>query len=122
MGVACRERVPGSLASYEVADLFALPRAWDGAFDLVVEIRTLRSLPLETRAAAVAAIAATVAPGGRLFVRCLGRLPGEPVDQRPWPVSHDELAGLERAGLRVRSFEERHEQGELTFTVVYERH
>jgi SAM-dependent methyltransferase len=117
----CRERFPGSAVEYEVADLFALPRAWYGAFGLVIEIRTLQSLPLDVRAAAVGAIGRAVAPGGRLFVRCFGRKPGQPVERRPWPVSRDELAGFERAGLSARSFEESHEQAETTFMVVYER-
>jgi SAM-dependent methyltransferase len=117
----CRQRFPGSEVDYEVADLFALREAWESAFGLVVEIRTLQSLPLDVRAAAVDAIARTVAPAGRLFVRCFGREPGEPVDRRPWPVSRDELAGFERAGLGVRSFEREEARAETTFTVVYER-
>ena len=117
----CRERFPGSAVDYEVADLFELPRTWDAAFGLVVEIRTLQSLPLALRAAAVDAIAATVAPAGQLFVRCYGRRPGQRVEQRPWPVSRDELAGFTRNGLRVSSFEEGDERSEPMFTVVYER-
>jgi SAM-dependent methyltransferase len=117
----CRERFPKSSVDYEVADLFDLPRAWHRAFALVVEIRTLQSLPLAVRAAAVDAIAGTLGPGGRLFVRCFGRGAGQPVGRRPWPVSRDELAGFERAGLSVRSFQEGEEHAETTFTVVYER-
>jgi SAM-dependent methyltransferase len=117
----CRKRFPRSAVDYAVADVFALPAAWFGAFGLVVEIRTLQSLPLDVRAAAVDAIARTLASGGRLFVRCFGREPGQPVERRPWPVSRDELAGFERAGLAVRSFQASREQLEPTFTVVYER-
>jgi SAM-dependent methyltransferase len=117
----CRERFPRSAVDYEVADLFDLPRAWDRAFALVVEIRTLQSLPLAVRAAAVDAIAGTLGPRGRLFVRCFGRGAGRPVGRRPWPVSRDELAGFERAGLRLRSFHEGEDDAETTFTVVYER-
>jgi SAM-dependent methyltransferase len=117
----CRERFPGSAVDYEVADLFDLPRAWDRAFALVIEIRTLQSLPLAVRAAAVDAIAGTLGPGGRLFVRCFGRAGGQPVGRRPWPVSRDELARFERAGLRALSFDEGEENAEPTFTVVYER-
>jgi len=32
-----------------VADLFALPDRWQGAFDLVIEHRTLQSLPVVHR-------------------------------------------------------------------------
>ena len=35
-----RERFPGSRLDYCVADLLDLPREWEGAFDLVVEIIT----------------------------------------------------------------------------------
>lgn len=102
----CRERFPGSAVDYRVADLFALPAAWAGAFDVVVEIRTIQSLPPGTRAAAVAAIAGTVAPGGRAFVHCLARAEDEPAGTRPWPVAPSELAGFGAAGLRETS---RHE-------------
>ena len=100
----CHERFPDSAVEYEVADLFALPARFTGAFGVVVEIRTLQSLPLDVRGPAVAAIARTVAPGGVVYVRCFGREPGQPAGRRPWPVSRDELAGFERAGLSVRSF------------------
>lgn len=83
----CRERFPGSAVSYEVADLFRLPGGWSRAFDLVVEIRTLQSLPLAQRADAAAIIAGTVRPGGRLFVHGLGRDDGDPPGSRPWPLS-----------------------------------
>ena len=83
----CHERFPGSAVDYQVADLFRLPAGWDKAFGLVVEIRTLQSLPLPQRADATVAIAATVAPGGRVFVRCLARDDREPPVCRPWPVA-----------------------------------
>jgi len=92
-----RERFPGSAVDYRVENLFALP---PGASDLVVEIQTIQSLPLERRAAAVAAIAAQVGPGGTLYLRASGRDDDEPVHDRPWPVSRADLAGLESAGLR----------------------
>ena len=79
----CRERFPGSAVSYQVADLFRLPGGWSRAFYLVVEIRTLQSLPLAQRADAAAIIAGTVRPGGRLFVHGLGRADGDPPGSRP---------------------------------------
>lgn len=100
----CRERFPGSPVDYRVADLFALPGDWAGGHDLVVEIQTIQSLPLERRAATVAAIAATVGPGGELFVRAAGRGDDEPVHDRPWPVSRAELRGFTAHGLREESF------------------
>lgn len=93
------ERFPDSTVAYRVADLFDLPAEWHAAFDLVVEIRTLQSLPIAERRRAAAAIAATVAPGGRLWLFALGRDAHHPDETRPWPVTPEELAELEAAGL-----------------------
>jgi SAM-dependent methyltransferase len=117
----CHERFPGSPVTYVVADLFALPAEWARSFALVVEIRTLQSLPLEVRPAAVAAIAGTVEPAGRAYVRCFGRDDDQPVGRRPWPVSRDELSGFERAGLTTDEFATSREFGDLRFTAVYRR-
>ena len=95
----CHERFPGSVVDYQVADVFRLPAGWEQKFGLVVEIRTLQSLPLASRAEAAAGIAATVAPGGRVFVHGLARDDGEPPGTRPWPLSPGDLAGFTRAGL-----------------------
>ncbi len=98
-----RERFPESSVDYRVADLFELPAEWEGRFDLVVEIRTLQSLPIGQREAGAAAIAATVAPGGRLWLFALGRETHLPGETRPWPVTPQELAPLEAAGLAWES-------------------
>jgi SAM-dependent methyltransferase len=98
-----RERFPDSSVDYRVADLFDLPTEWRGCFDLVVEIRTVQSLPIAERRAGVAAIAATVAPGGRLWLFALGREMHVPGERRPWPVTPGELAGFEAAGLAWES-------------------
>jgi SAM-dependent methyltransferase len=98
-----RERFPESRVDYRVADLFDLPAEWSGRFDLVVEIRTLQSLPIEVRRRGAAAIAATIAPGGRLWLFALGREAHVPGETRPWPVVPDELAELERGGLTWES-------------------
>jgi SAM-dependent methyltransferase len=95
----CHERFPDSAVDYRVADVFRLPAGWQRKFGLVVEIRTLQSLPLAGRAEAAAGIAATVAPGGRVFVHGLARDDGEPPGTRPWPLSPAELAAFTRAGL-----------------------
>jgi SAM-dependent methyltransferase len=119
----CRERFPGSAVDYQVADLFQLPARWSGAFSLVVEIRTLQSLPLTQRADATAAIAATVRPGGRVFVRCLARDDDEPPVSRPWPVSRSELRGFVQAGLHEAEFADQPAIGAHLrfFTAVYAR-
>jgi SAM-dependent methyltransferase len=94
-----RERFPRSAVDYRVADLFDLPAEWGERFGLVVEIRTLQSMPIGERERGAAAIAATVAPGGRLWLFALGRDARVAGETRPWPLIPDELAELERAGL-----------------------
>ena len=94
-----RERFPESSVDYRVADLLDLPEEWRERFDLVVEIRTLQSLPIAARRAAATAIAGTVAPGGLLWLFALGRESHQPGETRPWPVTTEELAVLEAAGL-----------------------
>jgi SAM-dependent methyltransferase len=64
----CRERFPDSPVRYRVADLLAPPPDWSAAFDLVLESMTVQALPRSMRAAATAAVAALVAPGGTLLV------------------------------------------------------
>ena len=120
----CRERFPGSAVSYQVADLFRLPGGWSRAFDLVVEIRTLQSLPLAQRADAATIIAGTVRPGGRLFVHGLGREDGDPPGSRPWPLSRRELGTFTPAGLRETEWIDEatgSTSGRRTFTAVYAR-
>jgi 2-polyprenyl-3-methyl-5-hydroxy-6-metoxy-1,4-benzoquinol methylase len=102
----CRRRFPATSVDYQVADLLELPGEWARRYDIVVEINTIQSLPLNLRDRAVRAIADTVAPGGALFVRCAGRADDEPVDSRPWPVSRKELAVFEQEGLRETEFAE----------------
>ncbi len=119
----CLERFPSSDVEYRVADLFALPQEWHAGFDLVVEIRTLQSLPLGQRDAAVRAIAQAVRVGGTVWLRCLARNDDEPVRERPWPVSRRELSGFRRAGLHELEWVEQPlgtGRGK-TFTVVYQR-
>lgn len=119
----CCRRFPASPVDYLVADLFDLPDSWTESFEVVVEIRTLQSLPLELRKRAASAIANTVAPGGRLFVRTAAREPDEPLTSRPWPLTRQELDTFTEAGLiegQVR--DDPPQNGRFrTFTGVYQR-
>lgn len=101
-----RGRFPASAVDYRVADVLDLPAEWRERFDLVIEIRTLQSMPIGDRAAAARAIAATVAPGGLLWLFALGRDSHQPGETRPWPVTTEELAVLESAGLKWESHRE----------------
>ena len=117
----CRRRFPESTVDYRVADLFT--QKWDESFDLVVELYTIQSLPLATRRRVVSAIAAPVAPGGTLFVRCFARDDDEPVDARPWPVSRADLSWFTEEGLSEADFREEvvESTGTRFFVAVYTR-
>jgi SAM-dependent methyltransferase len=119
----CRQRFPNSAVDYEVADLFGLPGEWAGAFDLVVEIRTLQSLPPSSRVAAEAALAAMLRLGGLLFVHCLARRNDGRINTRPWPVSRAQLAAFADVGLVEIELREDHlgRSGELCYRAVYQR-
>jgi SAM-dependent methyltransferase len=118
----CRRRFPASTVQYRVADLFDLPVEWTQRFEIVVEINTIQSLPVERRSDAIEAIAATVAPGGQVFVRCLGRADDEAVTERPWAVSPRDLSAFGAAGLREVAFTQVvGPTGRPNFHVTYER-
>jgi hypothetical protein len=72
----------------------------------VLEVYTLQVLPEELRETAIAVLADTVKPGGRLLVVCRGRNPEDPKGQMPWPLLREEMSAFERDGLRLADFEE----------------
>lgn len=100
-----KKRFENSKVDYYAADLFAPPDAWIGGFELVHECYTVQALKGEWREKSFEAIAAFVAPGGRLLIHCRSRGNDEEVQGPPWPVSRRELAGFERAGLALQSLE-----------------
>lgn len=106
IGVA-RERFAGSGVEFVVADWFALPASWRGAFDLVVELGNVQALD-DRRGESFRCIAETVAPGGVLFVRCYRADPDDATvgEGPPWPITREELAGAEQAGLHLVRLDE----------------
>ena len=100
----CHKRFPASAVSYDVADLFALPATWHQHFDLVVEINTVQSIHPDRQAEAMTAIAETVGPGGRLFLRCRLREEHEQPTGRPWPLLPGDLDAYTDAGLEMAEF------------------
>lgn len=100
-----RSTHPG--ADYRVADLLELPAEWERAFALAVEIYTVQALPDPPRPAAIAAISALVAPGGRLLVVMGARGDHEEpaADGPPWPISRAELDAFAAGGLLAESVE-----------------
>ncbi|MBA2277871.1 MAG: class I SAM-dependent methyltransferase [Chloroflexia bacterium] len=120
----CRRRFPDSPVDYRVANLFAIPWSWRHAFDVVVENRTIQSLPPARHDAVIAAIAACVAPGGEVVAIAHGRDDDEPPRDRPWPLSRRELDGFLAQGLVSRSFHDdrsRGHRGPRLFRAVYRR-
>jgi len=101
-----RRRFPKSRVDYRVADLLALPRDFEGAFDLVVECYTLQALPPEARARAVEALQRTLRPGGTLLVVARGREASEPPGQMPWPLTRAEVEAIATPELRCVGFED----------------
>lgn len=97
----CRARFPASRVEYAVADALAPPAAWRDRFELVFESYTLQVLPPEARAVATAALARTVAPGGRLLLLCRAREASEPEGQLPWPLTRAEVEAFGAHGLRA---------------------
>jgi ubiquinone/menaquinone biosynthesis C-methylase UbiE len=115
----CRERFPDSTVDYRVADLFDLPVELVGAFDLVVEVRTVQSLPPGLRDEAIDAVASLVAPGGSALVVALSRPDGTIPSGPPWAVSPSELSRFENCGLSVTS--ERSEAGHFVLELSRSR-
>lgn len=95
----CRERFPESTVEYLVADLFHAPAGWQHRFDFVLEIFTVQALPIVMRQQTVNAIADFVAPGGSLLVVCIGIEQGAERTGPPWPLTEEELAHFQEAGL-----------------------
>jgi len=99
----CRRRFPATRVEYVVADAFALPAVWEGAFDFVLEIYTVQSLPPELHTPLAAVIARTAAPGGTLLAIARART-GAVFAGPPWLLTEEELRGL-FAGLELEGIE-----------------
>jgi SAM-dependent methyltransferase len=96
---AARRRFPDSPVDYRVADLLAPPAEWREAFDLVLEVMTVQSMPPAVRARATAGVTSFVAPGGRLLVITTARASAAPHgDGPPWPLSRDEVDAFADGG------------------------
>jgi SAM-dependent methyltransferase len=101
-----RDRFPASKVSYLTADLLNLPAGWHGSFDLVVEIRTVQSLPVHLREDAVARIGELVAPGGTLFVVAGLRDDDEPLDDGPpWLLTRAEVTSFASETLALQDID-----------------
>ncbi|MBL8669755.1 MAG: class I SAM-dependent methyltransferase [Alphaproteobacteria bacterium] len=102
----CLQRFSRSTVRYVVADVLTPPAEWRAAFDLVVEVYTLQVLPPELRRQAAQAMAAAVAPGGRLLAVARGRSAQDPLGEMPWPLLPEELSNAFSPPLMRCSFED----------------
>ncbi len=100
-----RRRWPDAPIDWTVANLLDLPPGWARSFQLVIESHTVQSLPPSLHAAASAAVASLVAPGGTLLVLAMIGTDRLPVEGPPWPLTARELDGFAVAGTRERSRE-----------------
>lgn len=91
-----QERHAGARVSWAVADLFDAPAEWVGAFDLVLEVFTVQSVPPELQVRAAEVIAGFLAPGGVLVVVAVVGEPGATPSGPPWPLDPRTLEHLER--------------------------
>ncbi|WP_374307469.1 class I SAM-dependent methyltransferase [Methylocella sp.] len=101
-----RGRFPQSAVDYRVADLFAPPPEWLGAFDLVNECYTLQALAPDLVPAALGALARVLRPGGAMLLVARARDEGEAAAGPPWPLPPGVFAQAEAAGLEPAAIED----------------
>lgn len=114
--------VENEAVEYVAVDLFNTPDAWTGAFDVVIEIHTIQSLPYTIADQVIAKIASFVKPSGVLWVMCIGREPEQPRRGIPWALSREEeLRHFITAGLEEVVFDEWTLDDVKRFCVEYNR-
>jgi SAM-dependent methyltransferase len=120
-----RRRHPDSPVDYRVADLLALPDAWRGGFDLVVESMNVQALPEPPRADAIRSVAELVAAGGTLVVIVFGADGGAAErDARPgppWPLVRSEIDSFAVDGLDLVAVERVYPDEDLRWRATLRR-
>jgi SAM-dependent methyltransferase len=102
-----QERFPHSPVDYLVADLLDVPVGWRHAFDLVVEIFTVQSLPPTLHAPAIINTGLLVRPGGTLLVvAAAADTPPEQDAGPPWSLTRDEVTAFASGGLDLVGLED----------------
>ncbi|CAE7897703.1 hoxF, partial [Symbiodinium necroappetens] len=94
---AAKELHPAHESCFHQMDLRDLPAKMTSRFDLVVEVHTIQSLPVETRPAIASAIASLLNHRGVLIAIARGRADDIPVatlDGPPFPLTASELEAL----------------------------
>lgn len=108
-----KRRFPDSKVAYSTGDLFALPQAWHGEFDLVHECYTLQALSVPLVPKALAILTSLIAPGGRLLVVARARNEDEDTNAPPWPLPPSFFEAASRAGLALLAREDIAATGEI---------
>ncbi len=80
--------------AWHEADLFSLPNTWDEAFDLVVEVFTIQSIPPPRQNAAAQAIRQLITSGGTLVAVMLINQTTRQLPGPPWPLDPSTVALL----------------------------
>ena len=115
-------RFPDSNIVFEKQDIFDMPEKYHEYFDFVFEAFTIQSLPVEFREKMVAAVADSVAVGGKLLLVAHKR--EEEFDGPPWPLTLDEVALFKATGLTELSHDLHTEESKISntrFRVLYKR-
>jgi len=91
-----KSRFPAVDVRWSVADIRELPDRWTAAFDLVIEVHVLQSIPHIFRGEAKRALAPLLARHGRLM--CVGRLreDGPEPEGPPWPLTRGFVESIGR--------------------------
>jgi 2-polyprenyl-3-methyl-5-hydroxy-6-metoxy-1,4-benzoquinol methylase len=108
-----KRRFPDSKVAYSTGDLFALPPAWNGGFDLVHECYTLQALSVPLVPKALSILTSLIAPGGRLLVVARARNEDEDINAPPWPLPPSFFDEATKAGLTLISREDIAATGEV---------
>jgi SAM-dependent methyltransferase len=101
-----KRRFPETSVDYRTADLFALPAAWQGQFDLVHECYTLQALSFELLPRALGIFKTLLKPRGRLLIVARGRAEDEKISGPPWPLPPSFFHEAEPQGLRCLALED----------------
>lgn len=117
----CKQRFPDSQVNYAVASVLAVPSAWLGAFDWVIDCYTLQVIPSEIRQPAAKGMADCVAPQGNLLLIARGRDEDEMALYVPWPLTRAELNMFTTWGFREISFDDYMDGDTRRFRAVYQK-
>ncbi len=94
-----KRRFPQTKVDYRIADLFALPEDWRGAFDLVHECYTLQAISAALIPQALGILESLLAPGGKLLIIARARGEDEEVSGPPWPLPPSVFESAKAQGL-----------------------